>query len=504
MIPAWVWTILIVTVGSIGALWLGSYLPETGLNPLITLGFVFFAVFCVLCAVYNNFPFLLAFGTWVPFFPHILGPSSMPTIAYFMTWMAGVLFFRLCVQGYLSYRQSFNWFLLIAFAWVPVRFMLNPITKLGSTAGGSGVSGAMPYFGYVLAASLLIFLGAILTDRNKITYFMRWCYVVVLLGGIALTICAFIPATGPYLIMMGSFAAGNIGEGILRLVQLPGYGLFLVEVALCPALFRLKGWMCLIIFALGFFMIVLGGNRSAIAGALIAIPVILFLRRQTHTMFVTLCVMVAGVLAMRVTIDNMDSSKIPPLMRSFGLFDKKIEQASGGEASANWRYAVWQDGWKKIMQTPLTGKGFGNLPEHVESSDAQRSTDFEVVLAGGEAHNGFVNAAYGFGIPFMVWLSLAIILFFLKEAALAIRADPHDPEMRDLHAFLAGMFASYPILIYTAFDLSITLLWTYVGISCILSHLPRQDFHPPADAGLALRKYGEEPRPAGQYSYRPR
>jgi hypothetical protein len=487
MIPTWIWTILVVIVGGIAALWLGSYLPQSGVNPITCLLLVIFAAFCVICAVYNNFPFLLALGTWVPFFPHLLGPASFPTIGYFLIWMGGVLFFRLCVQGYISYRQSFTWFLIIVFAWVPIRFMMNPVTKLGATAGGTGVSGALPYFTYVFAAAVLLFLGAVLTDRNKVTYFMRWCNVIVLISGLALTACAFIPATAPYLIAMGSFSAGEIGDGIQRLVQLPGYGLYLVEAALCPALCRLKPWQACAFFILGFFMIVLGGNRSAVAAAIIVIPVILFLRRQSHATFLTLFLMVAGIVMLRVTVDSMPAGQIPPLMRSFGVFDSDIDKASGGDASAAWRYELWADGWKKIMESPLTGKGFGNLPQHVESSDVMASTDFELVLAGGEAHNGFVTAAYVF-----------------KEAALALRTDKHDPEMRDLHAFLAGMFVSYPILIYTAFDLSISLLWTYVAISCVLTHLPRQQISQPADAGLPLRKYGEEQRSAGSYSYRPR
>ncbi len=232
MIPAWVWTILIVVVGCIAALWLGSSLTDTGLDPSVTLLLVIFAAFCVVCAIYNNFPFLLAFGTWIPFFPHLFGAASFPTIGYFLLWMSLVLFFRLCLQGYLSYRQSFTWSLLIVFAWVPVRFAMNPVTKLGATAGGSGVSGAAPYFGYVLAGSLMVFIGAVLNDRNKITYFMRWCYIIVLLSGIGLTICAFVPATAPYLAAMGSFAAGDISEGVQRLVQLPG--LRLVSRRSCP------------------------------------------------------------------------------------------------------------------------------------------------------------------------------------------------------------------------------------------------------------------------------
>ena len=504
MIPTWIWTILVIIVGCIAALWLGSYLPQSGYDPIVCLLLVVFAAFCVLCAIYNNFPFLLAFGCWVPFFPHLLGPASFPTSGYFLIWMGGVLFFRLCVQGYLSYRQSFTWFLVIVFAWVPIRFMMNPVTKLGSTAGGSGVSGAMPYFNYVFAAALLIFIGAVLTDRNKVTYFMRWCNVVVLISGLVLTICAFIPATAPYLVMMGSFSAGTISDGIQRLVQLPGYGLYLVEASLCPALCRLKGWQCCILFVLGFFMIILGGNRSAVAAAIVVIPVVLFLRKQSHATFLSLILMVAGIGMLRITVDSMGPGQIPPLLRSFGVFDSKIDKSTGGDASAQWRYDVWNNGWKKIMENPLTGKGFGNLPEHVENSDIEKSTDFELVLAGGEAHNGFVTAAYGFGIPFMVALAVTIVVYLFKEASLALRTDKHDPEMRDLHAFLAGMFITYPVLIYTAFDLSTGLLWSYVAISCVLSHLPRQQMSQPSDAGPPLRKYGEEQRSAGSYSYRPR
>ena len=70
--------------------------------------------------------------------------------------------------------------------------------------------------------------------------------------------------------------------------------------------------------------------------------------------------------------------------------------------------------------------------------------------------------------------------------------------------FLAGMFASYPMLVYTAFDLSVGLLWTYVSISCILSHLPRAGVEAVAGADPSMRKYGEDARPTGAYYYRPR
>jgi O-antigen ligase len=499
MIPAWIWSLLVVTGGCILAIWLGSYLPS--LDPGEAIELVLLSAACILCAAFNNFPFLLAFGLWTPFFPHIGPIASFPAIGYAVIWMIGVLFFRLCLQGYLSYKKSFNWLLLLTFAWVPVRFMLNPVHKLGATAGGSGISGAMPYFNFCVAAGLLLFVGAILNTRPTVMYFMRCCYFVVLLSGLFMFVCAFIPATGPFLYSMGVFAAGDIGDGLLRLVQLPGYGLFLIQGALCPALFRLKRWQCVLLFVLGWAMMIIGGNRGAMAAAIMVIPLTFLLRRKINACMISLFCMVAGVAFLRTLVSSMPEQDIPSLVRSFGFLDSKIEKATGGDASAEWRYEIWADGWKKIMESPLTGKGFGNLPEHIEGNEAARSTDFETVLAGGEAHNGFVNAAYGFGLPFTIILSAMLIWFLIKESVLAFRTDKHDPEMRDLHAMLAGLFFIYPLLIYVAFDLSTAMMWAYGAVSCVISNLPRTNREEIASAGAPLRKYGEEPRPVGPYSY---
>jgi O-antigen ligase len=356
--------------------------------------------------------------------------------------------------------------------------MMNPIHKLGSGAGGSGVSGAAPYFMYVVAAVTVVVLGGILNTREKLVFFMRWSFRFALLVGIGFSVFAFIPATGPFFVSMGSFAAGNMGDGIQRFVQLPGYGLFVIQAALCPDLFRLTRTQSVVVFSLGMTMMVLGGNRSAVAAALIAIPVILLLRRKTHALLLSACLILIGVGVLRFSVAQMDMTQISPLTRSLGIFDSKIDEASGGDASAAWRYAVWQSGIDKIMENPLSGKGFGNLPERLDpnAKGSEGETDFEVVLAGGEAHNGFVTAAYGFGIPFMLGLTAVIFLRMFSHIRSALTTDKHDPELRDLHALLACMFATFPILIYTAFDMSVTMLWVYIGMGIILDHIPKSSF----------------------------
>ena len=206
------------------------------------------------------------------------------------------------------------------------------------------------------------------------------------------------------------------------------YGLFLVQAALCPDLFRLKRplpWYLIAVtlylcpFALffkkplqvlflfqGTIMMIVGGNRSTIVATLLAVPVILILRRSTHALAVMIAVAAIGIFVLRFTVSEIGQGEISPLVRSFGMFDSKIDKASGGDASAQFRYDVWQSGMEKIMESPVVGKGFGNLPKHLDLSSTQvwrRAPHFEVILAGGEAHNGFISAAYGFGIPFSCW-----------------------------------------------------------------------------------------------------
>ena len=250
---------------------------------------------------------------------------------------------------------------------------------------------------------------------------------------------------------------------------------FMIQAALCPHLFRLTKRQSFLLFFLGLAMMIVGGNRSTVAAAIFAIPVILILRRSTHILALTIGLAVLGIIMLRVTVAQMDQKQLSPLVRSLGIFDSSIDKASGGDESTEWRYEIWQSGIDKIMESPLTGKGFGNLPKNLDPSSAgvQNSGDFEVVLAGGEAHNGFVTAAYGFGIPFMFALTAGILVRMVAQMRFALMVDKHDLELRDLNAILASMYPAFLVNIYAAFDMSATLLWVYVAMGFILENLPK-------------------------------
>lgn len=512
MFPSWVISALLVIVGCVAACWVGTSLPE--FNAFYDywyanygwwfLLFVAVLVTVITIAIFtNNFPMLLAIGMWMPVSLPIGMFKQFPAIALVVIWVGVRLFFRLCLTGTLPYIRSFNYYFLACFAWVVIRFLMNPVHKLGGNVeGGSGVSGATPYFMYVLAGVVVVMVGAILDNREKMVSYIRWSLLLSFIIGLVFLICAFIPATAPFFYAWGIYAAGGMGDNIVRFVQMPAYGLFMLQAAACPALFGLKPWQRIGMVGLALAMLILGGNRSTVLAAVCAVPIILLMRRSTHSLLVYIAIIVCGIIGLHAVISQSQADEISPLVRSLGALDPRIDAMSGAKDSSNWRDEVWQSGISKIMESPLVGKGFGNLPKHLDpnSSDIQQSTDFEVILAGGEAHNGFITAAYAFGIPFTIALTLGILHRFGVCIVSGLRVDKHDSVLRDYYALIASMFASYLINIYAAFDMSITGMWIYISIGFILDRLPRSDAAreaAQAEAGMLPGQYGGQ---YGQYS----
>jgi hypothetical protein len=499
MLPTWIITTAVVIGGCIAAYFVGSGLSGFE-NPWFAGELVVISAIAILCAIYNNFPFLYAMGFWLPF----TGYKSVPDIAVVCLWIGAVLFFRLCKKGSIAYVRSFDWIPLLILSWVFIRFSMNPVMTLGATIGGSGVSGAMPYFLTALDVVIFVFTGAVLSTRERLMQFMRLQFWVVTSIGCFLGICAFIPATGPVLHALGFFNAGDLGDGIQRIVLLPGYGVFMLQAALCPACFRLRrAWVpVIIILALAFMVI--GGNRSGIMSACFAVPVALILRKKPVALMASGALLLLMMFILRISVANMSVSEVPPMLRSFGVFDSKIDEAGGGTGSAQWRYEVWESAWGKIMENPLIGKGFGHLPQRFAApmvpSATDTTTDFEATLAGGMEHNGFIVAAYGYGLPFMVLLTLCMAYYTVRAAYGALASDRHDLEARDAYAFFACVLASLPVGIYAANDLH-SFLRTATLVVLLANLQRRSSPEAPVAADASARGYGYQPYAAAPYRY---
>jgi hypothetical protein len=473
MIPSWLRTLACLVCAYILAVFIGSFLPQLGQMEVYL---VAMTIICSLCIATNNFPLLIALAVWYPFVAPVPFFRMLPTISLVILWFLVLAFFRSCMQKSIRASPSCNLFIALTFLWVPIRFLLNPVHKFGGgVAGGSGSTGANAYFLYLFAGLSVVIIGTIIDDREKACSTMRWMLRFAIIFGVALSMCAFIPATQYFLIANGIFDAGDLAPGIFRIVNLGGYGIFLVAAALCPALFRLNKFEVIVVFVLGCGMMLLGGDRGAILQFIIMVPVILLLRRKYISLFVMGAVCVIGSLALIDYLDTLPPTEIPGYARVLGLVDTKIERATGGDASAQWRYDLWAHGIERIEESPLVGKGFGNLPVSLDSNDLVmgRVADFDLVLSIGLAHNAWINAAYGFGVPFALALTAILVQRFIAHVLLSIKAFRFDPELSEFHAYLAAFFVSITAGLYTAFDFSIYMLWFYIGMGLVVERTTR-------------------------------
>ena len=486
MLPSKLVNAFIVFLGCIAAVNLGSFLSYTGDFGIYLL---IIAVPTTLFALANNFPLLLAFVVWFPFplpVPGMKLPLTVPLLA-----LLGILsLFRVCMTRALSYVPSCNWWIFACYAWVPLRFLLKPVTKLGGNfSGGAGISGLTSYFGFISTAGLILLLGTVINTREKVIQAVVWSSRLCLFWAVCMLGAAFNPVIHTFFVAVGGFNAGEIVPGIYRIVQLPGYAYVLLGNAFCPYLFqikKLKALRCVLFGLFCIFLIILGGNRSNLVASLVFLALLLVLNRRvvlglfvSSTLFVILAVST-------VLLQNVSEEQMPGFARILGVFSSHIDDASGGTASANWRYAVWDSGLKKIMDHPMVGNGFGNLPKHLDPVNTHLTadeTDYEVVLAMGEAHNGFITAAYGFGIPMALGLTLAMAWRVLVHARAALLQDSRDLELREFHAFTAAFGAGSFVLIYSALDLSCVFIWFYISLGFVMTRLTRKQQPAPTFGG---------------------
>jgi len=469
VIPSWLINGSVIVLGGICAIYLGAYLA-----PLDWIGgyFLIVAIICTYCIVSNNFPLLLAIAVWAPLTFPVPFFRNFPTIGLVWMWFVVAIFFRVCVTKSLSYIPSCNKLLFLCFLWVPIRFMINPVHKLGgSVLGGKGVSGANAYFLYALAGVIVITLGCILNTREKVLSTLRSAFRVAWVLGSILIVCAFIPSTQAGLNMIGitAYSSGSF----LRIIAFPVFGMLLVGAALCRNLFRIHFLTAAVVFTLGMGMIILSGDRGGAVAVLLFAPVVLLTQKKFLSLFAFVFLSVISILALHQASNLMDLSGIPGLGRIAGLLDTKTEAITGGDASAQWRYDVWQKGVSLVMQAPLIGKGYGNLPMQLnpDETDIFSSDNYEGALAAGMAHNGYISAAYGFGIPFMVGLTVALIYRMFRHMIIGMRIHRKDLVLCQFHSLIAGYIASFGLALYAYADMSFAMIWFIVGLGIVMENV---------------------------------
>ncbi len=475
MLPSKFISALVTLVGCVVALLLGSFVASSGMFGFYIL---VLAMVGILFGVANNFPMLLALALWFPFGVPVTFMRGLPITPLILMVVVGVALVRVAMTRSLRYVPSITPVLLLCFLWVPVRYAINPVHKLGAQiSGGSGVSGLSGYFIYISTLALITLAGLVINSREKVVMTMIWSRRICWWLSVLCIIAAVSP-TGFYIYLwLGGFNAGAISGQVERIVLLPGFGLFLLGASLSPRLFRRGEIRSTLLFFYSLGTIVLGGNRSGFIAAVVMVLPLMLLNRRFFLAAIVFGSLGAATVVATLTIEDMDLTQMPGYARILGVFSSRIDQAEGGDASAEWRYRVWESGIDKIKESPWIGYGFGHLPQHLDTSKLAQLTpseaDFEVILAMGLSHNGFINASYGFGLPFMICLASILIYRTAKHAWTAIAIGQRDPPLREFHAFVASYSMANFILIYTALDLGGASIWFYISMGIIMFRVTR-------------------------------
>ena len=293
---------------------------------------------------------------------------NFPTVALVMGWFYVFLFFRFCLTKTLNYVPSTTLFMAICFLWVPVRFLLNPVHQLGAgVVGGHGISGANAYALYALAGMIIVSLGAIINTRYRVIQYMYWQSIFCFSyrrPALYLRIPPF------YLVLscrMGNVFGRNNDRCRSSSCLVSGFlvdyypNIFMTQsfspekISVRPAFHNRRGhadhW-----------------RKSLCHGCCDFDCSHSIFPSQKNTRLDAFSSFHVGGCGCSSSYGRRNGYPRNPVAfaRSFGMFDSKIDQASGGTASAQWRYDMWQDGIDKIKESPLIGKGirqFGQAHE---------------------------------------------------------------------------------------------------------------------------------------------
>lgn len=182
---------------------------------------------------------------------------------------------------------------------------------------------------------------------------------------------------------------------------------------------------------------IVSGGRVTILIGLVAVSVVLFLRRKVVALGLVLAVTVVGIAVANVFSDWINSSANPHLQRSlqWALFDKKGEMSADIESSSDWRRKLFDRAlteWQSDPRIFWTGRatyGFGVADETAVMIAGGFEALIETSLRRGATHNLISDLLVSYGlIGFIMYAAVAFTLLRLlwavyKVPNLSLAAD---------------------------------------------------------------------------------
>jgi hypothetical protein len=471
MNPTAIKNLIILVLCGITAIVLGSIVSSQSYDNLLLLTYLLVGIYVVAAP---GFVPLIAFGLLNPFILPIPFIWNVPFMLLILAICCVKLFFYKAIsKEQFTYRNCFTWATIAFFAWVVLRYGLNPVRP--NTSGfGANVTGFRSYLNYAICGALVLFIPFFFRKREDVVKLVRW------IGGLSVFfILFFLPFAfsksmfaANWLQRFGLFVA-TFDNGLLRFVVLPGFGLNLLILSMLPNLVTVRKWMRVSMAGLGITAIVLGGNRGSFIMAGIMVAAILLIQGRRMMVGVSLAAAIMMLGAFHYIGEQLDIREGVGFLRILSIGSERVARESGAMDTVEWRMIRWKRAMNEIEAHPLVGKGYGGLENAWIWSDWAQFEEarVEVDLAAGGIHNGYITAAYSLGIPALLFFVIALGGQLVANIKAVRRSSGHDPALADLHTYIYANLVGLIPSIYIGTDLNAPTIWLYIALGVLLTRM---------------------------------
>lgn len=363
---------------------------------------------------------------------------------------------------------------MVYFGWVFVRYLVNP--SLPNILGyGRNVTGFRSWLSYALCFILLCVLGRVINTRESLRNAAKWMIYfsvgfVLLLVSVSFTksyrVAGLVSSLGAFVTLYSN--------GFLRFVALGVLGITIMTVAMLPNLFPARPAVRRSAFVVGVAAVVLSGNRGSFGLAFVAMMIILFLQRQYARVAIALVASGAVVIMALVLGPLLSQTRsLDFLVRPLALISPKLAEATGASENLIWRELQWQLAWENIQKHPIVGRGYIGIENAWDPSALRLSEEaiFEIDLATGLIHNGYLACALALGIPAAIFFLIIFARQIFINARHSQKLRVKDPLMADVHALACAQLVVFSGSIFFGDDLNTPALWFYMALGILATSL---------------------------------
>jgi O-antigen ligase len=366
----------------------------------------------------------------------------------------------------------------VFFSWVFFRYCLDP--SIPNFIGfGKNVTGFRAWLSYGISFTLLLFLGRFVENRQGVLKLARWLAIVSFGFASLLIIVALSRSISIAQLFsnLGMFVY-PYGNGVLRFVALGEFGLILISLVMLPNLLKLSRAQWWAVLLVGIAAVALSGSRAILGMAFIIIVTIPLLRKKYFQVAITFGTVLA--ISVVALVAGPYLSQLPHaefLIRPLALISPTLAESTGADANMEWREAQWQIAWQQIQEHPMIGRGYGGVENAFDfaATGLPQEAVYEIDLATGGIHNGFIACALALGIPAALLFVYILARQIIGNAWHAVQVRGDDPVMTETHCFVCAHLLSFVGWIYVGSDVNSPIIWFMLGLGVFVSRIQRRE-----------------------------